>query len=335
MKLDRAFIQLPVSADADRLAEEVSRFGEEHWRPHPQGFAGNSFLPLIAANGDPASEALEGPMRPTPLLEACGYLQQVLSEIGATWGRSRLMRLSGHAEVTAHVDVNYYWRERVRVHIPIVTQPTVRFLCDDQEVNMKPGECWIFDTWRLHNVINDAERARIHLVADTVGSGKFWSLVEAGSSPDAPKAGWAPRLIAPAGTSASRLELETVNTPVVMSVWELRHHLDFLLGEAEPSQAAWPGVRDLVGRFVLAWQGLWHEYGESEAGWPRYYTVLENFAQHLQRAGAGSVMLRNRNNLLDSVVFMVLTAALSARARAAVEAAKGLPPSKPKVAYSA
>ena len=68
-------------------------------------------------------------MAPTPHLLACPYLMQVLDAIGATWGRSRLMRLSGAAEVTPHVDTDYYWRDHMRVHVPIVTQPTVRFLC--------------------------------------------------------------------------------------------------------------------------------------------------------------------------------------------------------------
>ncbi len=116
-------------------------------------------------------------MRPTRHLERCPYLQQVLHSIGATWGRTRLMRLSGQAEVTPHVDVNYYWRERVRVHVPIVTQPTVRFTCGDAEINMRAGECWIFDTWRMHNVVNDHALPRIHLVADTVGGTGFWQLV--------------------------------------------------------------------------------------------------------------------------------------------------------------
>ena len=63
------------------------------------------------------------------------------------------MRLSGHAEVTPHADIDYYLREHVRVHVPIVTQPTVRFACGDAEVNMAAGECWIFDTWRMHHVV--------------------------------------------------------------------------------------------------------------------------------------------------------------------------------------
>ena len=80
---------------------------------------------------------------------------QVLASIGATWGRTRLMRLSGQARSPRTSTSNYYWRERVRVHVPIVTQPTVRFTCGDAEVNMRAGECWIFDTWRMHNVVND------------------------------------------------------------------------------------------------------------------------------------------------------------------------------------
>jgi len=126
MKLQVPFLQLPLRFDADRLNAEVEALGEQAWRPHPQGFAGNDSLTLITANGDPDSDEVAGPMRPTPHLLRCPYLMQTLDAVGATWGRSRLMRLSGQAEVTPHVDINYYWRERVRVHVPILTQPTVR-----------------------------------------------------------------------------------------------------------------------------------------------------------------------------------------------------------------
>ena len=134
---------------------------------------------------------------PTRHLERCPYLQQVLHSIGATWGRTRLMRLSGQAEVTPHVDVNYYWRERVRVHVPIVTQPTVRFTCGDAEINMRAGECWIFDTWRMHNVVNDHALPRIHLVADTVGGIGFWQLVARARPHARVSADWQPAFVPP------------------------------------------------------------------------------------------------------------------------------------------
>ena len=57
------------------------------------------------------------------------------------------------------MDTNYYWMHHVRVHIPAVTYPEVKFLCLDQEVHMAAGECWIFDSWKKHNVINPVECA--------------------------------------------------------------------------------------------------------------------------------------------------------------------------------
>ena len=172
--MDIPFLQLPVSFDADALAKEIEALGESAWRPHPLGYPGNDALALISVNGDPASDEVRGQMLPTPYLLECPYLLRAMHSIGAVWGRSRLMRLSGQAEVTPHVDVNYYWREHMRVHVPIVTQPAVRFFCGSADIHMAAGECWIFDTWRLHRVLNDADQPRIHLVADTVGGSGYW-----------------------------------------------------------------------------------------------------------------------------------------------------------------
>jgi len=183
VKLHAPFIQLPLVFDAAVLAAEIAALGEGPWRPHPQGFPGNSMLPLLAVDGDPRNESFAGTMRPTPELLACPYLTQTIASLGATAGRSRLMRLSGHAEVTRHADQGYYWAERVRVHVPVVTQPTVRFECGGTTLNMAAGECWIFDTWRQHSVLNDAVQSRIHLVVDTVGGGRFWDLVGQGRIP--------------------------------------------------------------------------------------------------------------------------------------------------------
>ncbi|MGD9965807.1 MAG: hypothetical protein AB7T59_04760, partial [Hyphomonadaceae bacterium] len=42
-------------------------------------FEGNDFLPLISVNGEPANESFSGQMAPTPYLEACPYLIDVLA----------------------------------------------------------------------------------------------------------------------------------------------------------------------------------------------------------------------------------------------------------------
>ncbi len=274
MKLQVPFVQLPLLFDADALAREVLALGSDVWREHPQKFPGNFALPLISAGGDPESDATAGAMRPTEHLGRCPYLMQVLARLGAVWGRTRLMKLSGQAEVSPHADVNYYWRERVRVHVPILTRPTVRFLCGDAEVNMKPGECWIFDTWRQHRVINAADDERIHLVADTVGSLEFWDLVSQGRAPGHSSApNWSAQVVAPQAGERAALRYESVNTPDVMTPWELREHLNFLLRDLSPHPQA-AAIHQIVGRFQTQWQALWSEFGTDRSGWPAYRQAL-------------------------------------------------------------
>src|SRR5262245_11034084 len=129
MKLDREFRKLPLGFDAECLAHEAAQFDAADWRPHPNGHPGNSAVPLLAVDGDPSNDGVCGPMRPTPLLERCPYTRQVLAALDTVLGRTRLMRIAGQAEATAHVDTNYYWQQRVRVHIPIRTSADVQFIC--------------------------------------------------------------------------------------------------------------------------------------------------------------------------------------------------------------
>lgn len=308
MKLQVPFLQLPISFDANLLAGEIAALSEAAWRPHPQGFPGNSAIPLVSRDGDPNSDEVSGPMRPTPQLEACPYLMQTMATIGGVWGRSRLMRLSGQAEVTAHVDIDYYWREHIRVHVPIVTQPDVRFECGTAAVHMAAGECWIFDTWSRHRVINSADRARIHLVADTVGGPAFWNLVAASRVPGAAQPGWQPQRVMPQAAPVS-LDLESVNVPVVMTPWEIKEHLTFVLNDALPHPAL-GSIHQLVGHFSRQWRSLWAAHGESTNGFADYRAALGRLDDELQRIGR-DVMLENGVGLPLAVRRLVIDVAIN------------------------
>ena len=309
MKLQVPFLQLPLRFDADRVAQEIAALGEDVWRPHPQGYAGNSALPLIAAHGNANSDAVRGPMRATEHLERCPYLQQVLHSLGAVLGRSRLMRLAGQAEVTPHVDIDYYWREHVRVHLPVVTQPEVQFHCGGEVTHMAAGDCWIFDTWRNHKVINSADRARIHIVADTVGGPGFWPLLGAARTHDRSPPGWQARFIAPDASADRSLRLESVNLPTVMSPWEVREHLGFVLSEAAPDPRL-PAVNALVGRFTRHWQSLWALWGESPEGFPEYHQARAEFVGELRHIGEG-MLLRNGIFLVRAMIKLCASVALA------------------------
>jgi hypothetical protein len=291
VKLQVPFIQLPLAYDPAVLADEIAALGEASWKPHPQGFAGNSMLPLVAVNGDPANESFAGPMRPTPELQRCPYLTQVFASLGATVGRSRLMRLAGQAEVKRHADQGYYWTDRVRVHVPVVTQPTVRFECGDAAINMAAGECWIFDTWRQHCVFNDASESRIHLVIDTVGGSGFWELVGRGRPHSAPREGWQPQALLPKPGLIAPFPCETVNVPVVMNPWEVNAHFVLLFADSVPHPRL-QQVRQISLRFARLWQGLWFQFGEQPEGHAHYRAALQRFIDEVRGPSQG-VMLNN------------------------------------------
>jgi uncharacterized protein (TIGR03032 family) len=267
MRLDTPFVRLPLLFDAERLAAEVARLPEADWRPHPQGLPGNWALALVAVGGDPANDGTSGPMHPTPLLARCPYLQQVLAAFGSVIGRTRLMRLDGNAEAAEHADTNYYWMERARVHVPILTTPSVRFRCGGRETHMAAGEAWIFDTWSLHSVVNPEPTRRIHLVADTVGSAAFWDLVERGARPFASP----PRLARnetrvdfdPALSPS--LRTEGSNFPALMSPWEQEALLRRVRDDLEAAAGA-PEARlrleEVLQRFQRDWRGQWAADGE-------------------------------------------------------------------------
>ncbi len=243
-------------------------------------------------------------MAPTPHLGRMPYMQQVLAALGVTVGRTRLMRLSGQAEVTEHADAGYYWVERVRVHVPISTQPTVRFHCGGSDVNMAAGECWIFDTWRQHRVINAQDDQRIHLVCDTVGGDLFWRMVQAGRpvpGPDTPN--WAPHLIAPKDGPAQSLEYEASNVPVVMTPWEIGAHLGMLFHDAR-AHPNLPPIHQAAGAFTRQWRALWARYGEAQEGWPHYRQAVDAFMLAV-RQPASTIDLPNGVPLFTALMAMI------------------------------
>jgi uncharacterized protein (TIGR03032 family) len=297
--LDREFYRLPLRFDAGRIEEEVLQFSEDEWRAHPQGHAGNTALPLVSVGGG-LNDDVKGPMRPTPLLARCPYLQQVLASLGTVIGRARLMRIAGQHDATPHVDTNYYWMHHVRVHIPAITYPEVRFLCLDQSVHMAAGECWIFDSWKTHNVINPVEAPRIHLVADTVGSAHFWSLVDRASE-GAKFVPYDPSIPSPG------LTFEDENYPVVMNPFEQQALVRRMLAGL-PAPA--PELAHVLERLHQQWHALWTAHRDAEAGWPAYRAAIGAFDAELP-ALAGDLALRNGVPLIEALRQAIVRPALS------------------------
>ena len=300
-RLDSEFYRLPLRFDSAQLAAEVRQFTEEEWRAHPQGHAGNTAIPLVAVGGG-INDEVKGPMRPTAFLARCPYLAQVLASLGTVIGRARLMRIAGQSDATPHVDTNYYWMHHVRVHIPAVTYPEVRFLCLDKSVHMAAGECWIFDSWKTHNVINPVSAPRIHLVADTVGSAAFWELTD--------RVAEAPREVPfDAAAGAPTIEFEEENFPVVMNPFE-QHALAVRMLESLADPASVRPLARALERLHQQWHALWTAHGEGESGWPAYRAAIGDFDAALP-ALAGDRVLRNGVPLIEALRQTIVRPALS------------------------
>ena len=71
------------------------------------------------------------------------------------------------AKIHPHRDITgAALNNRIRFHIPIVTNEKIRFLVDKKIVKMQPGSLWCLDTSYLHSVENLSEVSRSHIVLE-------------------------------------------------------------------------------------------------------------------------------------------------------------------------
>lgn len=312
MILPHPFIRLPFSFNVKQLQQEVAQFKESNWLAHPNRMQGNAAIPLISVNGEDNDE-FSGHMQATPHLKKCEYIQQVMASFDEVIARSRLMRLGPGCEVSQHVDFNYHWYSRVRIHIPIVTQPKVIFYCGDQQVHMQAGECWIFDSWRQHKVINSWSKNRTHLVIDTAGSARFWQMVEdaAQSKPSqlniqdiSYQAGFTPII-----------KTEKFNVAPVMAPGELEAITNELVADFSANSN---NDADLVGHYkrllrdlAKDWRAIWLQHGITEAGTPHYQSILHQTIKNMSPNPRALVTKSNNVGVNPIIMQRIVRAALA------------------------
>ncbi|GAC1623814.1 MAG: hypothetical protein NVS9B10_09100 [Nevskia sp.] len=302
MKLLHPFYRLPLRFDAARLQAEIAQFDEADWQRHPSGYRGNSAIRLISVDGAEDDRTV-GRMAPAAALARCPYIRQVLEHFGVVWSRSRLMRLAPGATVPEHSDINYHWFSRVRIHIPVVTAPGVRFHGGAEAVHMAAGEAWVFDNWRRHSVVNASEVTRVHLVADTAGSAAFWEGVLASQHADfeqTPGAIAQPLPYRP--NHEARLQFERHNSATVLPPAEVESLIADLAADletpptAEGAQAV-ATFRTLLAGFCREWRLGWSLHADEPEGWPKY-TLLRDY---LSRAVQPFETLRCASNGMGAV----------------------------------
>lgn len=318
MELAQPFVRLPFQFDVEQLRRELESVGNDHWMAHPSKLAGNRAIPLISVNGTDNND-FTGRMQPTPHLEQCRYMQQVMANFDEVLARSRLMGLDAGAEVSPHVDFNYHWYSRVRIHIPIVTNPNVIFYCGDQNVHMQSGECWIFDSWRRHNVVNDGDQFRVHLVVDIAGSSRFWNMVDemqqidSNIKPDA----FLSRLTELPFDERKEVSLRTerYNVSPVMSPGELhaiaRELIEDFSANAENDAGLVSKYTKILMDLSHDWREAWHTFGYEQQAWDRYRQLLQLAFSQLGENPRELVTASNSVGVKPIIVQRILRAAVN------------------------
>ncbi len=309
MEFKQPFLQLPWSFDSQLLANEVAALPQDFWLDHPSGLPGNSAVPLVSVNGE-MNHAFDGAMRATQALHGSPYLHQTVASFGEVVARSRLMRLAPGAQVAEHVDFNYHWVSRVRIHVPIVTDPSVIFYCGDESVHMAVGQSWLFDSWRRHRVINGSTLSRVHLVIDLAGSSRFWRTVRSANQSAPIEINYDPSLTP---------ELLTEQFPVapVMAPGEMLAIVEQVLDDCEANAANDRNMmlryRHLLLDLVHDWREIWSLHGFNESAFPHYRAVLERTASELEPDPRALVTSSNQVGINPIINQRILAAALRPR----------------------
>ena len=167
------FLKLDFVFDSPGLMRELAMLEQKQWLDHynQRDYVGSwDVLPLRSVGGRidninsvPGNTIYAN----TALLEDCPCFREVIDTFECPQKSIRLMRLAPGSTIREHRDdgLGFLYGE-ARLHIPIATNPDVKFIVDGKPVVMKSGECWYVDFTMPHHVFNGGSEPRIHLVID-------------------------------------------------------------------------------------------------------------------------------------------------------------------------
>ena len=87
-------------------------------------------------------------------------------EPGGVVIRAMAVRLPGGARITPHVDEHESLRLSHRIHLPLTTNPRVRFFIDGVPHRFEPGRAIEVNNQLSHSVMNDGPVGRVHFIFD-------------------------------------------------------------------------------------------------------------------------------------------------------------------------
>lgn len=95
---------------------------------------------------------------------------------GGTVIRAMAAKLLAGQKITPHVDKHPSFHYGHRIHVPVTTNPRVRFMIDGQPYQLKVGEAYEINNQMKHSVMNKGDADRITFIFDYVPPEKVAAL---------------------------------------------------------------------------------------------------------------------------------------------------------------
>ncbi len=132
--------KLPLSFDPIQLTRELEQFNEIEWN----STSNKSAIILTSVGGTINWDfAISGSLKSTIFLERCSYVKQILNSLDIPISRCRFTKFTVE-------QLNYHWFRHVIIYVPIITKCTLSHR--DNNIQMLPGEAWIFDNNQPYNI---------------------------------------------------------------------------------------------------------------------------------------------------------------------------------------
>ena len=168
------YIKFATSYDAIRLSAELEEVLKEEWPLHfnTKDFNGDWRSISLRSGSGNSKDIYAHPSQTyhnTPILDRMPYVKEVIYSWHCELEAVRLLALAPGSFIKPHQDPGCGYQDGFfRIHIPIITNPGVRFTVNGDELHLKAGECWYMDFSRTHSIINDGATSRVHIIIDGI-----------------------------------------------------------------------------------------------------------------------------------------------------------------------
>lgn len=177
-----ASVRLNRDFDIDRLLKDLEA-AQSRYRSAPQigAYHDGSWtgIALRAIDGDYKNTLAMSfsNVDDTEVLKYCPYFKEILDSMPFPVGVTRILFLPPGKKIEAHHDKGFSWAKgHVRLHIPIVTDPGVKFHIGEESVYWPAGQLWFGDFNQSHWLHNQSDIVRVHIVMDCFVTNELLSL---------------------------------------------------------------------------------------------------------------------------------------------------------------